>query len=210
MKTEKQFFENLKSIKANKYESLGTDRLILYAVSELSKNKVEATFDNVVVAAFKLFPKRFSLIGFPDHPDGKRVHDSLFHCTYKTKKWLSGNAKSGYALTRKGEYFLDGTKKVLRGEVKLTTKRELKPKRKEVTFINLLKESSTYKKFTSKKETDISEDEIWSILRCDKSGPEECLIKNLNLYLNYAEKLENEEVIKFLKYIKVKWSKLFS
>ena len=210
MKSEKEFFKNLESVQPDQYQNLDLDRLMLYTVYKLNESNIETTYDNVVIAAFKLFPKRFSLIGFPDYPDGKRVNDALLHCIYKTKKWLAGNAKSGYAITKKGEYFLEETKKILKGEIKLTEKKEDKAKRKEVYFISLLKDTSAYRKFITDRETEIQENEIWDSLRCDKSTSAEVLRQHFDSYLNYADKIEDSEVINFLNYLKEKWPKLFS
>ena len=121
------------------YLPIDKDRLVLFVVNYLESRDIEVTFDKVVVASFKLFPKKFSLIGFPEYPDAKTVNDCVFlHCV-KTKGWLSGNAQTGYKITNKGKYFLDEAKKMLEGKIKVSRHYGTIPRRKELTFINLLK-----------------------------------------------------------------------
>jgi len=70
------------------YMALNKDRLTLFAVSFLESKKIEPTFDKIVVASFRLFPKKFSLIGFPEYPDGRTIYYCVYnHCTLNNK-WL--------------------------------------------------------------------------------------------------------------------------
>jgi hypothetical protein len=196
------FFKNLKSTYDN---NVDLDRLIILAVDKLVKNNIEATFDNVVVTAFKLFPKRFSLTAFPEYPDGKRVHDCLWHCTYKTKMWLVGNAKSGYSLTNKGKYILEEAKKEITGQIKSDKKYVAEPvKRKEWYFITSIKNSSAFKKFLDNKKTEITDDEMLRTLMATNRTSHETLTKNFELLTKYAEKLNEKRVIDFLQFLKEK------
>jgi hypothetical protein len=97
------------------YLSLDKDNLVLFVVNFLEEENIEPTFDKVVVTVFKLFPKKFCLIDFPEYPDGKLINICAFLRRMKIKGWLWGNAKSGYRVTEKGKCFLDETKKILEG-----------------------------------------------------------------------------------------------
>jgi hypothetical protein len=182
--------------------NIDNDRLILYVINLLEEMKIEPTFDKTVVAAFKLFPTRFSLIGFEEYPDGKRVHDCLFHCTYKPKNWLFGNAKSGYKITERGKYFLDETKKMLGGKIKVTKKYEVVAKRKELAFINLLKNTGAYKKYLEDKRKEISQEEIKEVLRVEMLTEKQIVKKNLDKYMDYANKIGDKNITDFLNFIK--------
>jgi hypothetical protein len=201
--------ESLEAIGKEVFSHIDNDRLILYAVSILGESEIEPTFDSVVVAAFKLFPSRFSLIGFPEYPDAKRVHDCLWHCTYKTKMWLSGNAKSGFNITEKGRYILKETKRRLSGEVEAPRKFGTKARRKEVYFIDLLRKTSAFRKFTVGNGNTISSMEIRELLRVGNEASKEILRKNLQRYLEYAQKLEASDAQEFLKFVQTKWGDLF-
>jgi hypothetical protein len=85
----------------------------MVAVGRLWEVDCELSYENVVVAAFRLFPSKFGLIGYPDFPDAKRVHDQLFHCFYKSKGWLGGKTRLGFTITELGEAIIrDGARRV--------------------------------------------------------------------------------------------------
>ena len=93
------------------YLPMNKDRLVLFAVSFLESKNIEPTFDKTVATVFRLFPKKFSLIGFPEYPDGRTIYYCVYnHCTIGNK-WLFGNVQSAFKVTEKGKYFLDETKK---------------------------------------------------------------------------------------------------
>lgn len=196
--------EKIRKLKAKNIGEINidNDRLILFTVNMLEEIKIEPTFDKIVVTAFKLFPERFSLTGFPEYPDGKRIHDCLFHCTYKPKNWLFGNAQSGYRISERGKYFLEETNKMLDGEIKINKKYSAVVRRKELTFINLLKNTSAYKKYSEKNAKNISRDEIKEVLRVDTLSKEELVKNNLNRYIDYAKKIGDKTVENFLNFIK--------
>jgi len=181
---DEEFIRSIIEFDYDKYESLDNDRLILFCVNLLECNKIEATFDKVVVASFKLFPKKF-------------------HCTYKPKNWLIGNAQSGYRVTDRGKYFLDETKKIMNGEISLNRKYSGVAKRKEVTFISILKKTTAYKKYQEKKGESLNEAEILEALRVNEDS-KNLLKKHYDKYMDYANRIEDKEVLSFLKFIKGK------
>lgn len=187
------------------YLSLDKDRLILFVVDLLRSKSIEPTFDKIVAAAFKVFPKKFSLVGFPEYPDGKVVNDCVYlHCV-KSKGWLSGNAQTGYAFTEKGKYFLDETKKMLEGKIKVTRSYSIIPRRKEVTFIAILKKTDAYKKYIQGKK-ELTKTQIFEVLNVP-SDSEELLQNHLEKYLEYAHRINDLSVIEFLEFIKKRLKK---
>lgn len=189
------------------YLSIDKDRLILFVVDYLESKGIEPTFDKVVVAAFKLFPKKFSLIGFPEYPDAKTVNDCVFlHCV-KTKGWILGNAQSGYQLTLKGKYFLDEVRKMLEGEIKITKKYGTIPRRKETTFISLLKKTEAYKKFSKNRKDEITISEIFECLKAPQNS-KDIAKKYLEKFFDYAERINDSSAIDFLTFIKKKLGEL--
>jgi hypothetical protein len=208
MNKKTDFIRDIKPIAMEKYIHIDNDRLVLYSVNLIEQEKIETTFDNVVVATFKLFPTRFSLIGFPEYPDAKRIHDCLFHCTYKTKNWLFGNAKSGYFITDKGKSMLTDTKKKLSGEIIDTKYVGSEANRKEKFFLDLIKSDLSYKKYTEGNIDEISEQDIRRLLRVSSNTTYEILEENFNKYNEYAKKLNDNNVKIFLGIIEKKM-KLF-
>jgi len=185
----------------SEYLPIDKDRLVLFAVDFLESRNIEPTFDKIVATTFKLFPRKFSLIGFSEYPDSNVIRECLhLHCT-KSKSWLSGNLRSGYRVTEKGKYFLDETKKILEGKIKVTTTYGSIPKRKEVTFINILKKTDAYKKYIQDKKEEITQSEILEALRVP-SNSRELIKSHLKKYLEYANRIEDSSAMDFLEFIK--------
>ena len=194
--------ESIKKIKEEgfrTYENIDPDRLVLLTVNYLNTNGIEATFDNIVVAAFKSFPKTFQLIGFPEYPDAKRIHDCLWHCTYKSKGWLAGTAKSGFIVTNKGQYYVKETNSILEGKIKLKRINTTAPNRKELAFINKMKGSSAYLAYL-KKEPELNLIVLLDALRLNANAKTEEINRVIQKYLEYAKKIDDSEAIDFLKF----------
>jgi hypothetical protein len=183
------------------YLALDKDRLALFAVGFLEARRIEPTFDKIVATAFRLFPKKFSLIGFPEYPDGRTIYYCVYnHCTL-TKKWLSGNIQSGFKITDRGKYFLDETKKMLEGKIKVTRKYSTVAKRKELTFLKLLKKTEAYKKFKSGKQERITQPEILDALKTQYNS-KDLVEKHLKKYLEYARRINDLDAKRFLHFLK--------
>jgi hypothetical protein len=185
------------------YLSLDKDRLVLFTVDFLESRKIEPTFDKIVVTAFKLFPKKFSLIGFPEYPDGRTIYYCAYnHCTL-TKRWLSGNVQSAFKVTERGRYFLDETKKMLEGKIKSTRLHESIPRRKEATFINALKKTDAYKKYIDGRKEEITKSEIYETLKAPQYS-NELVQSHLERYFDYANRIQDSNATEFLKFIRRK------
>jgi len=185
------------------YLPLDKDRLVLFVVSFLESRKIEPTFDKIVVATFRLFPRKFALLGFPEYPDGKTIYYCAYnHCTL-TRKWLVGNVQSGFKITERGRFFLDETIKMLEGKIKTTKAHGTIPRRKEVTFIAILKRTSAYKKYLNGRKEEITKFDILEALRLtqDSENLTEIYLKR---YLEYANRLNDTNVIQFLEFSKTK------
>lgn len=183
------------------YTHVEKDKLVLYAVDLLEKEKIEATFEKISVAVFKLFPKTFQLVGFPQYPDGRTIYYSVYnHCTL-TKKWLGGNIKSGFFVTEKGRYILNDMWNT-KSERKNTIKNEgiLAPMRKEGHFIKKLKSSNAYKNFLEKKAMSIAE--IKNAFGLPSTADNDLLQAYIKRYESYGELLNDQHVLLFIKEIK--------
>lgn len=185
------------------YIPLDKDRLVLFAVDYLESQKIEPTFDKVVATTYKLFPRKFSLIGFPEYPDGKTIYYCIYnHCTL-TRKWLFGNVQSGFKVTERGKYFLEETRKMLEGKIELTRTHQVSPRRKEITFITLLKRTNAYKKYAQGENALVNRSEILEALRIPPSS-QSLIQTRLAKYIEYANRVNESSILDFLNFAKDK------
>jgi len=208
---ESGFFMKCTPIDEDKYAHINNDRLILYVVNYLEENNVEPTFEKIVIAAYRLFPKRFSLLGFPEHPDAKTVYYPVMHCSYKKKGWLSGNLQSAFHLTSKGKDVLNEVLSALSRKTPVSKILPNLPPRKHRYFLDLLENSIAFKKYNAGRANDISEMEIRIMLRTRGDTPSEVLKQNLMKYFEYANIADRPKLVEFLEYVikSPKWSHLF-
>jgi hypothetical protein len=201
----KRFIENLKIIDFVKYKDLDGDRLIVYVVHILEKNKIAPRFDDIVIAAFKLFPERFSLISY-NVPDAKKVHDCLWHCTYKTKVWLGGKTKHGFYLTDLGKKIATivesrlaspSSEKVVGEDVIL----KHKTGRQEKSILGELIKSDAYVAFKKGLRT-IDEYDLRRALRGIRTTSKTNLLVNYGKLKIYATELKQTEILEFLEFVK--------
>jgi len=184
------------------YSSLDKDRLVLFAVNFLESRKIEPTFDKIIAATFRLFPKKFSLIGFPEYPDGRTIYYCAFnHCTL-TKKWLFGNVQSGFKITERGRYFLDETKKMLEGKIKPIRIHQTIPRRKEITFLTMLKKADAFKKYIFGKKEEITNSEIYEALKTSSQSSKGLTKAHLERYFEYANRVNDSQVMEFLDFVR--------
>jgi len=181
------------------YVPLDKDRLVLFTVNFLEERAIEPTFDKIVVATFRLFPRKFSLIGFPEYPDGRTIYYCAYnHCTLD-KKWLVGNVQSAFKVTERGKYFLDETGKMLKGKIQLARHYQVSPRRKETTFVTLLKKTIAYKKYVKGEKDRIYKSEILQALRIPPNS-KDLVPTRLAKYTEYAHRINETSVLEFLKF----------
>jgi hypothetical protein len=93
----------LKPYPLDRYGSIDLNRLTVFTIHLLNELDIPTTLENIGVANFRMFPRRFALVGFPDYPDVTRVNRALLQLRPKYRNWAMGNAKLGWHLTVAGE-----------------------------------------------------------------------------------------------------------
>ncbi|MBW2321488.1 MAG: hypothetical protein JRF31_11770 [Deltaproteobacteria bacterium] len=196
--TDKEKIEKLKPFDFNRYENVDLDHLAVYAISQLEKIGADLSFENGVVAIFKLFPKKFSLLGFPSYPDSLRVYTCLWRCTTDKKKlWLGGKVRQGFIITNRSRIFITEAEKLLCETSPKKMKATSQTRRKEL-LIAELEQSPVYSKYMRGQRESISEAELCYLLQGTLDSSRQVLRENLALLKKFATELERENIIKFL------------
>src|SRR2546426_9038495 len=94
---------DLKPYPLDQYGNIDLNRLTVFTIYLLNKRDIPTTLENIGVANFRMFPRRFAMVGFPDYPDVTRVNRALLQLRPKYRNWAMGNAKLGWQLTVAGE-----------------------------------------------------------------------------------------------------------
>ncbi len=201
---------------------VGRDRAVVYAVYLIENNNIEATFQRVSIALFKLFPESFSFSEFPEYPDSRSVRNCLWHCAHKSKEWLVGSDKTHYNTTEKGKEIVQIFLKLIEGgmniealpyglQLKGKTKNGLttKPRDKEQHFLSeIIKKSGGYSKFINYNKDNIKSIDVKKSLGGDRYSPTSYLHDKLIESLRYSENYNEKDIELYLKWIKENWSKL--
>lgn len=98
----RQKLHQLRPLPASLYSSIDLNRLTVFTIYTLRKEDIPATIENIAVANYKMFPRRFAMVGFPEYPDVSRVNRALLQLRPKYRNWATGNARLGWALTTAG------------------------------------------------------------------------------------------------------------
>lgn len=62
---------------AEQYRDLPLTDLAAYAMMVLESKGTPRVIEHVTVALFELFPAKFAMVGYPQHPDGMRANRTL-------------------------------------------------------------------------------------------------------------------------------------
>jgi hypothetical protein len=197
---DKEKLKELKPFTETKYKNIDLDHLIMHVIKELEKIKVNLSYENTVVAAFKIFPKKFSLPGFPEYPDSNRVDQCLWRCSGKTRQWLGGKARQGFNITSRSRVIFKESADLLEGRKSTKTRAISQTRRKETILAETL-DSSAYKKFLEGNGNLITEGELCFLLQGTLDSEKDTLKKNLDLLKMFADELERNEIITFLGWI---------
>ncbi len=87
---------------AKLYADVSLAALTMYSLYWLHQWRLRRTIEAVSVLNWRLFPEKFSMVGFPQIPDAFRTNRSLMQGQPKYRNWLTGAATAGYNLSEKG------------------------------------------------------------------------------------------------------------
>ena len=191
------------------YESVDLDRLVIYAVAKLANMDLELSLENIIVATFKLFPKKFSLVGYTQFPDATRVEKCMWRCKGKKRGWVSGSTPHGYLLTDKGRLIADHASNLLSSPLGGKSKSMSQTRRKESIVTEVIS-SPAFQKYLEGKGQAISEAECCYVLQGTLDSLRETLRENLDSLKIIAEELQRNDVTEFLTFLEARFSRFLN
>jgi hypothetical protein len=204
--------ESMKKLKpfdyAN-YESIDLDRLVIYTTVELEKLGIELSLENIIVGAFKLFPKKFSLIGYSEFPDATRVEKALWRCKGRKRQWIGGKTPHGYLITDRTRTIAAHIENELSNPGFKKQKITSRMRRKE-GILREVTRSPAYKKYMNGEGESISEADLCYLLQGTLDSSRQTLKENLVLLKKFTEELEREDVLKLLNWLERRFENFLS
>jgi hypothetical protein len=94
--------EKIVPMELKKYEDASLAALTSYSLYWLHKWELRRTIEAVSVLNWRLFPEKFSMVGFLQYPDAFRTNRSLLQGQPKYRNYLTGSAKHGFSLNARG------------------------------------------------------------------------------------------------------------
>lgn len=198
--TDREKIEKLMPSSSENYQNIDLNHLVMYAVGQLEKLGANLSFENVVVATYKLFPDKFSLLGFPSYPDAKRVHDCLFRCTIKPIQCLGGKTRQGFVVTDRSRAFIEEAEDLLYGLKSRRTRVTSKTRRKEILLEEVVS-SPAYLKYLKEQRDSITEADFCFLLQGTLDSSRETLGKNFAVLKSFAGELQHAELTNFLEWL---------
>jgi hypothetical protein len=198
--------DNLPIFNPTIYTQIALNDLVIYSVHYLHSQEIEITTEDIVATCFLLFPRRFSLRGYPQWPDSTVVNKRWLDC--RSKGWITGSAAQGFKLTPDGMKVVEKVEKTLSGK-RPTYGVPTEMKTRAGRFVHSIEMSDAFQQFKEKKEaTQISEFDFRSMLLCTMESSKATLQKNLEQFKQYINVYEREDLLDFLRYCEKRFSYL--
>ena len=183
---------------------IGMNDLICYAVYRLSSLGGEITAEHIVAAAFRLFPDRFHLRGYPEWPDSTVVNKRWLDC--RSKGYLTGSTAKGFrlspaglAVAKRAEQILSSVGTGLAQHREQNVRYNKESRTRSGRFVAALESSPAYKIY--KQAGDVSalgEFDLREMLLCPMESPAKTLFSNLQQLRGHAEMYERADLVEFL------------
>lgn len=84
------------------YEDASLAALVVYSLYWLHEWELRRSIEAITVLSWRLFPTKFSMVGWSQYPDAIRTQRSLLQCRPKYRNWLTGAATKGFSLNERG------------------------------------------------------------------------------------------------------------
>ena len=202
-------YNKLEPFKPDIYNAIDLDRLVIYTVVELDKLGIELSLENIIVGAFKLFPKKFSLVSFLEFPDATRVEKALWRCRGKKRQWIGGKTQHGYFINDKTKHIASIIEKELSIPAIKNYKKKGKMRRKESILKEVL-DSSAFRKYNKGNKENISEADVCHLLQGTLDSSRDTLKENLISLKKLIIDLEQNDILIFINWIENNLSSFFT
>jgi len=194
-----------------RYLDLSQDHLVVTALWFLLQEKRQPSFENLVAEAFTTFPERFQLEGYPQWPNSHVIGKAWVRCR-TDKKWISGSASEGFALTPLGEQIARQVLSKLERVAGQKREHTRKGSRQSISSRVVLRveNSPAFKAFKVEGVDKVSEYEFCDLLYCTLESTPETFEKNFVVVKQEVEAYGRADLAEFLAKLKEKFAGKFT
>jgi hypothetical protein len=204
--------EKIKPIDDTIQKKRSVDICSLLAMSDLESQGIKLSFENITMMAFRLFPSKFSLPNYPNHPDSNVVFNSVnLHMQFTkgtARHWVEGTRRQGYRITEQGRRVVQRYqwvfgRTVQSSELKRLTEREEK-------ILELVKASDAFKKYFAEEPSAITDEDVSFMLRFPVGEDPRKAAQALERALEVAEKGSDKPALEVLRGVQSSHKHLFT
>lgn len=189
------------------YSNVDLTGLAAFTIHWLQERQIPTTFENIVVAAFRMFPTKFALEGYRDYPDAARVNRTLLQLRPKYRNWARGSVQKGFILTESGLAKVATVREGL--ESGLPTSGEAKHKRPSAprtmdisSELAQLERSELHLKWTQGRLDEATSMELFDMLGAFAYTPPRAMRDRISLLENAASQLARGDLVQFLRSVR--------
>jgi len=191
------------------YVNVDLTGLAAFTIERLNELHLPNTFENLVVALFRLFPAKFSLVGFDEYPDAARVGRTLLQLGPKYRNWARGSVQKGFVLTEAGKAKVADVARILAGakSADVSRRQEAIPRTRPRTRdfskdIQTIEESPLYRRWKTEKILAGTSMDLFDLLGAFAYTPARVLRDRLKMLETIAEEVERADIAEFLKTVR--------
>jgi len=182
---------------------------MVYVALLLEQSNVHLTFENLVVAAFRLFPNAFSLVGFPEYPDAGRINRTLLQCRPQYRNFIDGKGSTQFVVTENGKSRAEEISAQLQsGKAVAKGQRRSAPRTISHRIENEIRSSAAFDAWQSQR--NIQSDDFYHLLHLLPGAPQAAVRENFGIIRRMVSDSADDAVQAFIKAVELQYSKELS
>lgn len=206
--------EDFEPYSEQSYADVALAALAAFAILRLRDLHIPNTFENLVVALFRLFPAKFSLVGFKQYPDAASVGRTLLQLGPKYRNWARGSVQKGFVLTDAGNAKALDVAKILSGtktaEPRRANQQNLRPRTMDLSKdLKAIEDSALFRQWRSGSINRTSSLELFDLLGAYAYTPARVLKGRMKMLETIAVELERRDIAEFLAAVRKEFADQF-
>ena len=176
------------------------DKLLAFAVGQVTAAGEECTFERLVCECFKLFPNEFGMQRYPDWPDSVRVDKTWRRCR-TDKGWIIGSVQEGFRLTDRGSQIVSNLGRILDTDEPSAplVNTSSRARERHEAMLKYIRRQPAFADYQADPDGfELTESGLRVLLNGTLETPHRVLRQNLHAYQNAAEVHKDAEVASFL------------